>query len=220
MKKYINFINYLMMAVILGLDIWYILQGGLWLKTLTSSIFVLLGIINLIYAIKSKCSLKFPIILVVALAVAMAGDVVINIDFMSGAIIFALGHVFYIIAYSFIEKFEWKNLIFASAIFVPSLLIILLLPVLNFDESIMKVICCIYALIISIMVGKAIANYLKDKSLCNLMILIGSALFFISDFMLLLDVFGHVNLTGLFCLLTYYPGQILIAYSVKHYVEK
>jgi hypothetical protein len=84
----------------------------------------------------------------------------------------------------------------------------------------MKIVCVIYALIISFMVGKSISNYVKDRSLFTLIVMIGSILFFISDTMLLFDVFGHVVLTDIICLVTYYPGQILIAHSVFHYLNK
>ena len=98
-KKNVFIINICLVGLITALDIMYMLMGGLWLKSITSLVFVVAGVTNLLFAIKQKTELKFPIILCVALAVAMLGDVIINIEFMAGAIIFAIGHVFYFVAY-------------------------------------------------------------------------------------------------------------------------
>lgn len=220
MDKKFLIVNFIMILLIGLLDILYMNLGGLWLKTITSLVFVVLGAINLIYIIKQKKNLKFPIILLVALFVAMVGDVVINLNFLIGAIIFAVGHIFYVIAYSFLQKFKIKDLIFVLCVFVPALLIVLFVPILDFGGITMKIVCVVYALIISFMVGKSISNYVNNRSLFNLIIMIGSILFFISDAMLLFDVFGNVFLTGILCLSTYYPGQILIAHSVYHYTGK
>ena len=103
---------------------------------------------------------------------------------MAGAIIFALGHVFYFFAYSQLVKFEWKDLIYGACILVPSVLVITLVPLFDFGGIVMQLVCIIYAVIISMMVGKAISNYIKVKSNINLFILVGSILFFISDLML------------------------------------
>ncbi len=213
MKKKFFIVNSILFGLILVLDILYILFGGLWLKTITSLTFVAAGGVNLWCCLKTGVDKKFPIMLVVALFVAMLGDIIINLHFMAGAIIFAIGHVFYFVAYSYLCGFKWTDFVYAAAIFVPSLIIILTLPILKFDDSIMKIIVCIYALIISCMVGKALNNLLTTKSLSNIIILIGSVLFFISDFMLLLDVFGGLEIAGFFCLITYYPGQFLIAFA-------
>ena len=81
----------------------------------------------------------------------------------------------------------------------------------------MKGICCFYALIISFMVGKAISNILKENNFTNIIIMIGSILFFISDFMLLLNKFGNIIVTNYLCLGTYYPAQFLLAFSLFAY---
>ena len=53
--------------VVLG-DIVYMLDWELWQKTLTSIAFVLIGLVGLIYAIKTKYSnIKYPIFMLVGL---------------------------------------------------------------------------------------------------------------------------------------------------------
>lgn len=49
------------------------------------------------------------------------------------------------------------------------------------------------------------------------MIVLGSILFYISDFMLLLNVFGDVPGTSYLCLITYYPAQFILAFSLFVY---
>ena len=213
MKRNIFITNMALAGLIIILDLLYMFLGGLWLKSITSFVFVACGGVNLWFAYKNKLDLKFPIILTVALFVAMLGDIVINIEFMAGAIIFAVGHIFYFVAYCTLYKVSPSDLVYAFAIAIPSMLIVLFAPGLDYGGTMMKVVCCVYALIISCMVGKALANMLKEKSLTNIIILVGSVLFFISDLMLLLDVFGNIAGTGFACLATYYPGQIVIAFG-------
>ena len=55
---------------------------------------------------------------------------------------------------------------------------------------------------------------LKENNPLNKLIVIGSILFFISDFMLMLDVFGNISEAGYLCLGTYYPAQFLLAFSL------
>ena len=212
-KKNIFIINLCLMGLILALDVTYMFYRALWLKSLTSFVFVVAGVVNLLFAKKQNAGLKFPIILCVALAVAMLGDIIINIKFMAGAIIFAVGHIFYFVAYCILEKFRCFDLVYAFGIAIPSTAVVLFAPGLDYGGIVMKIICCVYALIISFMVGKSLANMIKERSLARIIVFAGSLLFFISDLMLLLDVFGSVSWAGFMCLATYYPGQILIAFG-------
>ncbi len=216
MKKLITLLNSIFLVLILTLDIFYIIYGGTLLKGVTSFLFVLLAAINLILGIKLKAgNLKFSVFLVIGLIFAMLGDILLNIHFITGAILFAVGHIFFFIAYCQIVKFSFADLLFGTIIFVPSLLIITLVPIFNFGGILMEIVCIAYALIISFMVGKACANFTKQKSGVNLIIMLGSILFFVSDFMLLLNVFGGVGLVAdVICLLTYYPAEFLLAHSI------
>ena len=78
---------------------------------------------------------------------------------------------------------------------------------------------CLWCLrvIISFMLGKAISNSLRQTNMTNLIIVIGSLLFFISDFMLMLKSFADLPVAGYLCLGTYYPAQFLLAFSLFVY---
>ena len=207
-------INLIFSLLIIAGDVLYITLGGLYLKAMTSVLFVLLGAINLIYVIKYKyTNSKFAILLIVGLFFAMLGDIVLNLNFIGGAILFAIGHVMFFISYMFIKKLKWLDLIFGLAIFIPSCLIITLLPIFTFDIT-MELVCVVYAFIISMMVGKALSNFVAVKDIITFVVLIGSCLFFISDLMLLLNVFAHLpKVIDILCLATYYPAEIMLAIS-------
>ena len=183
-------------------------------KTVASALFVATGLVNLCYVIRNNPGkIKFPFIMFAGLLVAFVADVLLDIEFIVGAAFFAFAHIVFFIAYCCISKINWKDLLFAMCVFVPSLSIILFVPIFTF-EGIMQIVCVTYALIISFMVGKAINNYTTNRDKGNLIVLIGSCLFFFSDMMLLFSNFGGMPICSVFCLITYYPAEFLLAYSI------
>lgn len=217
MKKIWNILNIILISLVCIGDILYILHNhSLLIKSLTSAGFVIIGIINLIFAIKNKSDkLKFAIIMLIGLTFAMLGDIVLELHFILGAALFAIGHVFYFIAYCMLIPFRWKDLIYGSIIFIPVTLFIIFAPFFDFGGILMEIVCIVYAVIISCMVGKSISNYTQDRSLLHLIILIGSILFMFSDFMLLLNNFADPHRVILIlCLATYYPAECFLAYSI------
>lgn len=214
MSKSITLSNIVLMLMIAIGDVTYILTGEILAKAVTSALFVILGAINFIYVFaETKEKRKFSIFMLIGLFFAFLGDVVLYYEFCVGAALFATGHILFFVAYIFNEKFNWKDLIPAAIIFVISLLIILIAPVLKINV-LMKVVAIVYALIISIMLGKAIANLIRNRSALNIVILIGSALFYFSDLMLLFARFGGIYACSVLCLSTYYPAEILLAISI------
>ena len=192
------------------------------LKAITSTLFVVIGIVN-IYAIKSlEGNIKFSAILLAGLTFAFLGDVMLEIHFIMGAILFAIGHIFYLISYTILSKLKWQDLLAGSIIFVPITLLILFAPFFTFDSILMQIVCVIYAIIISLMVGKSITNLIYKRTTLNILLMIGSLLFMFSDLILLLNKFGTMNrIVGIvLCLGTYYPAQCVLAYSITHATNK
>jgi len=223
-KKLFYFLNLILILAIWVSNVCYAEFGGLWLKGLTSGFFVMLGAVNMIYALlkKSECK-NFAIVMLVGFVFAMLGDIVLNIRnmFIYGALLFAVGHVFYFVAYCLLMKFKWTDLIAGVSIFVPSVLVITLVPIFDFGGIVMELVCVFYALIISLMLGKAISNFVRERSIMNLLVMIGSIFFFFSDLMLLFNVFG--NLSAVFdvlCIATYYPAQAMLGFAVMFAPEK
>ncbi len=184
-------------------------------KTIASALFVLCGVFNLAlvfykWGIK-KCWQAW--IMLLGLIFAFVGDVVLISNFVLGAVFFALGHIFFLIYFCLYQKIKWQDIVIALVIFVLSLLLILLFP--QFDFNGMQVVAIIYALVISMMLGKAVGNYVVNRSVVNLIIMLGAILFFFSDAMLLFNVFTDISpLFDYFCISTYYPAEYLLALSI------
>ena len=186
------------------------------LKCVCSCCFTVLGLLNLFYAIKNKASSpKFYYVMTIGIVFAMLGDVFIYHDFFLGAGAFALGHVCFVVAYCLLQKFTLTDLLAGSILFLGALLYLLFCPVLSFDEPILKPICIAYAVIISAMTGKSFGLFLSKRTLFHGIVFLGSFLFFISDLMLVLDLFA-----GLWawpyhaCMSLYYPSVCLLAFSM------
>ena len=203
MKKLFVVTNVIMLTFILIFDMFYMASNGLLVKAIASLLFVVTGLINLMYCIKNKENLKFPIWMIIALTIAMLGDILINLNFYLGTIVFGLGHVFYFASYCMLDKMNRKDFLWGVMISLISLMVIFFTPFLNFGGALMQ--------------GKAISNSLRQTNMTNLIIVIGSLLFFISDFMLMLKSFADLPVAGYLCLGTYYPAQFLLAFSLFVY---
>ena len=225
MKKYPKNITAaniaLMLAIVIG-GIAYYSTHHLAVKTVASLLFVALGIVNWLYVRKAGHENKgFAFVMVVALFFAMLGDVVLEINFMGGALIFAVGHVFYFLAYCRLIKLEAKDLIPSACIFVFAAALILFLPIFDFGGIVMQIVCLVYALIIACMLGKAFSNCRKKLSVLSLLLLMGSFWFFFSDMMLLFSHFADVpRIMGLLCVNTYYPAQAILGYAVLRSADR
>jgi len=208
--------NFTMAALVLLGDLLYLNFGGLWLKGLTSFGFLVQGVGNVLLG-REAPRRGFSRWMVLGLFLCFGADVVINLDFMSGAVVFALGHIAYVMAYCRLAPMGERDLKMGAVIFAFSALVLLGLPMLNFGSRLMKLVCILYALVISLMVGKALGNQLRLRERTTLLLAAGSILFFLSDFMLLLDVFANgPRITIWLCLLLYYPAQCLLAGALAY----
>lgn len=185
-------------------------------KALTSFGFVLIGLVNLIHEIVKKNSdIKFKAFVAIALTFSFIADIVIDSNFIFGAIIFALAHVLYIVAQAFFKKIKPTDFIPAAVLLVIALCYLFLFPGMNISEPDKLVICVAYSLIISVMTGKAIANAVSFKNLFSIAFAVGGILFFVSDMLLVMHIFSNAWEYAIYaCLLTYYPGQCLLAFSI------
>ncbi len=221
MKKTFGILNAVFIPIALILGYCYYEFGGLLLKGIASGGFVTVGLINLIYAVRAKAKVKFPILMFCGLFICMVADVILNIEFIPGALIFAVGHIFYYIAYLTEEKFFKRDIVPTSILIIATILILTAIPFLVFEPELMRYVCILYAIIISFMVGKAISNYIGKRKTKELIIMIGSICFFFSDLMLVFDMFADVGeYFGELCLGSYYPAQCLLAFSIFKSVDE
>ncbi len=211
--------NAIIIAAIFILNYFYQSNGfDFTLKCVCSASFALLGLINLAGAYISKQkNMPFFAAMASGLVLAMLGDVTINENFIVGAGLFALGHVFFVAAYFILKKVHPLDIIISAAIFGGALAFLLLCPLLDFGGDVFKAVCIVYALIISCMLGKAAANFARERSILNAIIALGSLLFFFSDLMLVFDWFiGLWDWTNEACMGTYYPALCLLAFSMYY----
>ncbi len=216
MKKHpasLIIVNILLIAGSVAFGAMYAMTRSLLIKTIASGLFLLLGIINRLYSGISA----FTATMAMGIFFAFLRDVVLEINFMGGAVLFAVGHIMYILAYSKIENLRKADIALAAAIFIPLAGIMLFLPALDFGDNMMKIVAIVYALIISLMLAKSINNAINRANSLTLWLFIGSALFFFSDFMLLFSRFSKISpLFFYFCVNTYYPGQAVLSCRLIH----
>lgn len=226
----ISIFNILFMAVVLIFDIIYAMpftNNPYIFKTIPSALFVVGGIINFIFAKREGFENKnfkfFSIFMLIGLVFAMMGDILLIDLFEIGAGVFGIGHIMFFVAYLYLSKFKIRDLICFISIFIPSLMLILFYPGFTYD-GFMKILVIVYALIISLMLGKAFSNVF-DKELPFMkryLIFIGSLLFFISDLCLLFYCFTENPLLiyDNLCLITYYPAVTLLATTIYYASRK
>lgn len=222
MKSLFKLLNIALIALALALCVYYDAEGGLILKGVTASAFVLLGFVNLAYAVALEGkNIRYPAWMAAGLLICMIGDVVLNIQFIPGAVIFAVGHILYCVAFCMLEKLHKGDVIPIAAIFIISVMIIKLVPILDFGSALMEWICIGYALVISCMVGKAVSNFARQNDRVTRLLLIGAVMFWFSDLMLVLCRFGDApKITDTLCLYSYFPAQTIFAHSVYHYLNR
>ena len=211
------FLNILIIAAIFVLNYFYQKNNFVfWLKCVCSAAFALLGVINLVFAITSgQDDLEFFILMAAGLVLAMLGDIFLNKSFALGAGLFALGHVGFAVAYSFLQAFGPRDVVIIGVIFIATAAFLLFAPCVKFGSEKIKWICLAYSLIISVMLGKAMANLIGQSNAVNALISAGSFLFFFSDLMLVLNWFVRVGRwAGNACMGTYYPALCILAFSM------
>ena len=219
-QKIFHFWNIFIFICAICCLVCYDIIGGLWLKGVTSSWFVILGLVNLFYARKMQLkSYRFPLWIELGLFFGMCADVLLGTQFILGILFFALGHVCYLIAFYALEKPRWKDLIFIFPIAVVSVFVVTGTPYIQIEDQLIKKLLLGYAVIIACMLGKSISNL--NKSTARKLFLLGSMMFWFSDLMLAIDMFGTGSrITWILCSYNYWPAQNILAYAIFHYVNE
>lgn len=217
-----SLLNVLTALMLTGGMIWFMSEGGLSVKAAASSCFVLMGAVNFIYALYAECRpLAYPAIMLVGLVFAMLGDVLLGYNFILGAGLFAVGHIFYIAAFCTQMKPIFLDIIVSTIVFAGAICLLTFYDKFDFGGTQMFAVCMIYALIISCMVGKAISTCIARCSVRNVLAAVGAAFFFFSDVMLVLRFFADAPwIADRLCLGTYFPAQGMLALSVFFHVRQ
>ena len=221
-KKPFYILNISLLICAMACLVCYDIFGGLWLKGVTSTWFAILGFVNLIYARKGNLKMsRFLILIELGLIFGMCADVLLGVQFILGILFFALGHVFYLIAFYALEKFQWRDVCIIFPIAMVSLFVVAATPFIQIDDPFLKKLLLGYAVIIACMLGKAISNLIANKSISRRLILLGSVMFWFSDLMLAIDMFGEASrITWILCSYTYWPAQNILAFSLFHFINE
>jgi uncharacterized membrane protein YhhN len=220
-KKTFHLVSILLLVCAMVNLLIYLRHGSLLCKGITSTWFFLQGCVSLIYAkISEGKAYRYMVCMVLGLLSGVCADVLLGLRFLVGVVAFAIGHIMYLIAFHILEAFRKPDLWCILPFAVFSGYMVLFSPFIRLDDPSMKIILVGYALIISAMVGKAISNFLVQKSLSGLLVLVGAIMFWFSDFVLAVNIFG-TGFSGdsILCGITYWPGQNLLAYSLFHHVS-
>ena len=184
-------------------------------KQIASGAVCLLSSINLIICIIffNKKTFWACFMLFLGVIIGSVGDFVIGKNFILGAALFAVGHIFYIIALYFISRFTWYEILVSLCVIGISLIVVFI-PYVDYGNYLILVV--IYAIILSLMLSKCLSNlFFNKKDLLNIILVIAGLLFYFSDLMLMLYIFKSADLIfDKLCLMLYLPAQILFAVSI------
>ena len=204
---------------------------SLLLKTISSLLFILLGIAGIMFTASEGIAL----FVVSGLVCGLIGDIFLDLKFVypkdsdlhtfTGFGAFMLGHVFYFLYMFFayqvlipVSKLTTGILIGLAAGVVVAILIYVTPKLMKLDYGKFRLISSVYAgVLVCVTVNALYLEVATGHALCKLLMFIGLVLFLISDLVLSQIYFGKDKNTTFLKILnhgTYYAGQILIALSV------
>ena len=210
--------NILLMIGAMVCLVCYDVFGGLWLKGVTSLWFVILGGVNIWAARKlPRRERRFFLLIGAGLFFGMCADVLLGPVFFAGIGAFALGHVLYLCAFYALEKPRRQDLWFFLPLAAVSMFVVAGTPWITIEDALLKKLLLGYAVIIAAMVGKALSNLLARPGRARALMALGSVMFWFSDLVLAVDMFGQSSrLTWILCSYVYWPAQSILAHSLYH----
>lgn len=217
MKKLVIWLNVLLIVTLCIANYFYLSPVRGVSKAFCSGIFAALGGVNALYVLIRGGKRLFAVVMALGLLLAMGGDLRIGPSFVQGAALFAAGHICFWLGYQLLTKPRYQDLLWTLLVLIPSAAYLVFSHRLVFSPGWMRWICLGYAVIISLMTGKALSGFCYQPGWLTGILALGSVLFFFSDLMLLLNMFGGFGrLYGILCMSTYYPAQLLLAHSIFH----
>lgn len=175
---------------------------------------------------KNSSNTNFFVLMLLGLVFSLGGDVFLVFDiFIFGVASFGIGHIMYSVGYCKMTKISLGDILIFLVIIIPTLLTI---SFGKFEFNGMKIPVTLYAIIISFMVSKSLSmlKFYSSSKKPVLLMISGSVLFLISDWILLF-LFFYPNASpvlGPMNSILYYVGQGLIglnfSYELNHNEEE
>lgn len=221
-RKIVFISNIIFLICALTCLICYDILGGLWLKGITSGWFVLLGFLNVLYVWNNKKEKRsFVFLIELGLFFGMCADILLGVQFIFGILFFAAGHMVYLAAFFILEKFQKRDILITLPFVVFSLYIVAGTSFIQIEDPVLEKMLLSYAFIIACMLGKAVSNLISEKSKCRWLIFVGCFMFWFSDIVLAVDMFGESSrLTWVLCSYVYWPAQNIMAHSMFYINDK
>lgn len=224
------------------------------LKTVTSLMFISAAVASAIYSMHSNPSTDFsrlvPVgLFVLGLVFGMVGDILLdfkiyfkalNMRFLcldhdtdvlmlTGMSSFGFGHILYITALAILNSSSLINLLYSCAIGLAliALVMFMSIKVMKMDFRKFLISSIIYGFLLGTFVIYSLFNVVGNPSIENILLLVGSIFFIVSDLILSITYFskkedyeksGMFNPESKFMIIanhvTYYVAQFLIAISI------
>ena len=157
-------------------------------------------------------------IMLIGLVLRLAGDIALlgksSRAFLVGLVAFLLGHIAYVVAFAQLAPpSTWLHPFALAPVIVGGIALYLLWPRLG--EMRLPVIIYVLAIVAMMAAAIAVARIPALPDHVRALIVIGAALFFVSDLAVARDKFVGASFTNrAWGLPTYYAGQLLIAWSI------
>lgn len=192
-------------------------------KGIASTLFLVTAILALLTPTSGSNIPGYGSLLLLGLFFGFVGDVLLEMQgvrpdkqksyFIAGLLSFLLGHIFYIILLAKFTSVGWLHFGATSAVFA---LIMIMKALTKSELGKMALPVMAYSLVISLMLGFAIAVSVLVSGQLSLIILVAAVMFFISDVLLAYINFGPKTVKVLrACNLSfYYAAQITLALSL------
>ncbi len=151
--------------------------------------FVVMAGISMLYSLLCRHNRITALLLLLGAITGYWGDITLGEVLSIGTLFFAVGHIFYALAFLRQRPSKKQMLYLWGGIFAAAGMLILCHPHLFFPDLATRLAALAYAAVISLMTAAAAALFFRQKSVAALVTLCGAALFFLSDLLLMLQAF-------------------------------
>lgn len=224
MKKVNLCLNIALMILTAILTACYCVSAFEKVKILACVGYLGIAALNLYYVFASKTKTKKLSIAIVSgllisfismLFVKFEKDFTFTMNYSATATLFALSNVAFIVALVLHTGFNWRDTLYAGALFVPLMLVLTCSSLFGFYNGFVAFLNVVLMLFACTFAGKAFSNLLEKQNSNNTLIFIASAFNVIFTFLFILFKFAYVVIELMYVMIAvYFVVNIMLAYVV------
>lgn len=214
MKK-IKIVNLIFILAAVVLDVIFLAKSNV----IFAYLLVVLAFANILFAQINKINKKeFSIFLIIGLILMIYSGILIHEHYLRNSLIFVIGEGFLFLSLCQAKEFRFRDLIYIGILFIICCAILTPLNYLNFTSRYYTCMTISYygaALAISMVMGKALSNYINRKTKLNTLLVISALLLTISCVLFAVDAYSKAG--GALTVLTYitlFMSQMILVYSI------